>query len=276
MTALLRLFPSSFHSTYRREVRLALDRPTTISVVGEEDLAPLPAPVRRWLQRAGVVGRPRVHDVRARFTGTFRARPGGPWMRFRSEQHNVFDRPARLFLMVASQYGLPLAGLHVYTGSHATMRIRVAGLFDVVDARGPEMDQGETVTLFNDLCVLAPAALIGAPVRWREVDERTVEATFSNAGHTVHATLFFDANGDLVDFLSNDRFLSSDGKAFRNLPWSTPMSDFRDFGGVRLPAHGDATWKDPQGDFVYGRFDLKAIEYNVVTPDCGCGAGSSR
>jgi hypothetical protein len=274
--ALVELAPASLPSTYQREVKQALRRPTTVSIVREEELAAFPPAVQTWLRRAGVVGHPRVRDVRARFTGTFKSEPGGTWMRFRSEQHDFFDRPARFFLMEASRSGLPITALHVYRGPSATMRIRVAGLFDVVDARGPEMDRGETVTLFNDLCVLAPGALVGAPVRWRELDERTVEAAFTNAGHTIRATLHFDANGDLVDFVSNDRFLSADGKSYRSLPWSTPMRGFRDFGGVRLPAHGDAVWKAPEGDFVYGRFDLQSVEYNFVTPDCGCGAEEAR
>ena len=274
--ALVELAPSSFPSTYQREVQRALRRPATAAIVRDEELATFPPAVQTWLRRAGVVGRLRVRDVRARFTGTFRGRPDGPWMRFRSEQHNVFDRPARLFLMDATLFGVPLSALHVYTGPHATMRVRVAGLFDVVDARGPEMDQGETVTLFNDLCVLAPGALVGAPVRWREIDARTVEAAYTNAGHTIRATLNFDANGDLVDFVSNDRFLSADGKTYRSLPWSTPVRDVRDFGGVRLPAHGDAVWRAPEGDYVYGRFDLQSVEYNVVVPDCGCGTAEAR
>ena len=37
-----------------------------------------------------------------------------------------------------------------------------ASLFGVVDARGTEMNQGETVTFFNDVCVLAPGTLVHA------------------------------------------------------------------------------------------------------------------
>lgn len=40
------------------------------------------------------------------------------------------------------------------------MRVRVAGLAQVVDVRGPEMDRLDAVTLPNDLCILAPGALV--------------------------------------------------------------------------------------------------------------------
>lgn len=81
-------------------------------------------------------------------------------MVFRSEQYNFFDQPTRLFLMKATRYGLPVEGLHLFRGDSATMQIKLASLLQVVDAKGPKMNQGETVTLFNDLCLMAPAALI--------------------------------------------------------------------------------------------------------------------
>jgi hypothetical protein len=46
-------------------------------------------------------------------------------------------------------------------------------------------------------------------------------------------------------------------------PWVTPVSDYRDFGGWRLPAYGEAIWKQPDGDLVYGRFQIEDIQYNV-------------
>ena len=43
------------------------------------------------------------------------------------------------------------------------MRAKALSVATVVDASGPEMDRGETVTVFNDLVVLAPGAIVDAP-----------------------------------------------------------------------------------------------------------------
>ena len=45
------------------------------------------------------------------------------------------------------------------------MRGKLLSLATVVDAAGPEMDRSETVTVFNDLVVLAPGAIVDAPVQ---------------------------------------------------------------------------------------------------------------
>jgi hypothetical protein len=254
--------PGSFRSMYERESarHLAL-LPGPASRVTESDLEPLPPLIQTWLRRAGVVGRPRVPGFRACFHGRFRNGVGSPWMDFTSEQHNFVDPSARLFFMRASLYGIPVDGYHDFAGDDARFRIRVLSLVDVVDGRGPTMNQSETVTIFNDLCVMAPGALVDIPVRWVTLDERSVRGVFARGHQTIAAVLVFDSQGDLVDFVSDDRFYSTDGKTSQRLTWSTPVRGHRDFGGVRLPARVDATWKMPQGDFVYGEFNLDEIEY---------------
>jgi hypothetical protein len=264
--ALLDLRGSSLRSTYRREAERGLAHPVSTSIVTEADLAPLPPALQTYLRRAKVVGRPHVHDLRAHWRGQMRNGADGAWMDVGVDQVELFDPPTRLFYMEASQHGLPFAALHVYRGSTATMRVRVASLFDVVDAKGPEMNRSETVTLFNDMCVLAPASLLDAKIEWQTLGERRVSGTFSNAGNRVSAVLVFDDAGDLVDFVSNDRDRSADGKTYENLPWSTPLRDYKDFGGTRIAAHGDAVWKEPAGDFVYARFELESLELNVAAP----------
>lgn len=269
IVALADLRPSSLRSRYEVDVRdaLAATSEAAPAPVTEADLAPLPQSVQRYLRRAGVVGAPRVRNLHARFDARMRMAPGEPWMAATVEQYETFapDGPRRLFFMEASRSGIPFVGYHRYVGDAATMQVRVAGLVSVVDAQGTKMTRGETVTLFNDICALAPGALLDAPVRWDVLGDRQVRATYTNAGHAISAVLTFDESDDLVGFVSNDRF-QSDGKTYKLFPWSTPLSGHRDFGGVRLAEHGDARWQEPAGEWTYGDFRLVSIAYNVRAP----------
>jgi len=47
----------------------------------------------------------------------------------------------------------------------------VCSLFFMVSRFGQEMDRAGTVTVFNDLCVLAPAAIVDAAVTWHPIDD---------------------------------------------------------------------------------------------------------
>lgn len=257
----------SLRSTYRRDARAILARAEPAPVVTEADLAPLPAPLQTYLRRAGVVGRPRVRSFHAVLSAEMRGGPDEPWMRARADQVERVQPAARLFFMRATRRGVPFHVLHRYVGDRATMEVRVAGLVPVQRLAGPEMTRSETVTLLNDLCVLAPAALVDAPVAWEVLDARSVRGTFANAGHRVSAVLTFDAAGDLVDFRSDDRS-RAEGATMRRLPWTTPLGDYRDFGGVRLARVGEARWTDEGRTWAYGRFVLERIAYNVG-PDVG-------
>lgn len=256
---------TSFPSLYVKAVERGLANAplTEPALVTESDLAPLPRELATYLRRVGAVGRPRVHDFRAVWRGSMKLGLDAPWMEVHAEQMEFIDSMTRIFFIGGKRSGVPFQGLHVYENATASMRIRVASLFDIADARGPEMNQGETVTLFNDLCLIAPASLLGASVVWRSIGDRRIEGTFTNGGNTVRAELSFDAEGDLVNFVSQDRYLSADGKTYTRLPWSTPVSRYRDYGGVRVASHGEAVWTEPTGDFVYARLNLESLELNV-------------
>ena len=147
--------------------------------------------------------------------------------------------------------------------------VKVLSVVPIVNASGPEMTRSETVTIFNDMCVLAPAALIEASIDWDTLDDRTVRGTFTRLGETVAATLVFGDDGLLVDFVSDDRYRStSDGSTFERQRWSTPLSDYRPMDGRLVCTHGEGRWhpRPPESDFAYLEFELENIRYNVTSP----------
>ncbi|MDR6508528.1 hypothetical protein J2805_004244 [Arthrobacter oryzae] len=174
--------PWSLRAEYDRESSRGRARAVATPLLTEADLAPLPVVVQRYVRLSGAVGLPRVQNFRARFHGQIRSGPNAHWMTFTGEQNNVYDQPSRLFLMDASRFGMPVQAFHRFVGSTATMRVKVASAATVVSAKGPEMDEAETVTLFNDLCVFAPGVLITPDVRWHEIDQHNVGASFTNTG----------------------------------------------------------------------------------------------
>lgn len=251
----------SFRSRFVRDRTTLLDRPVSSGpALTETDLAPLPPLLQTYLRRSGAVGRPRVRNVRVGFDAQMRSSATAPWMHATATQYEFFDPPARLFHMSASRAGIPIDVLHEYVGRAATFRVRIAGLIPMINKSGPAITHDETVTLMNDVLVLAPAAVVDLPFTFEPIDDRSVRATFRNAGFSVAATLTFDAEGDLVGFASADRAHDRKGGA---AIWSTPISSYKEVDGVRVGTCGDANWIDATGEWTYGRFFIRSIEYNV-------------
>ena len=262
--AVMNALPSGYRNTYRREVQQSLARIASRPVVREEDLGRLPGIVRRYLRIVGVIGKPAPRNVRSRWEGQMRRDIDGKWMDIRAEQYDFFDAPERMFYIESSIFGIPFDGLHIYRSGSATMKIKVASLIQVADAKGPEMNHGETVTLFNDMCLLAPATLISDSIRWDSLAPSAVRATFTTSGITIRAELYFNELGELNGFHSEDRYQSTDGVVYNKYGWSTPVGRYRDFGGVRAASYGEAIWHTPRGDFAYAKFNLREIETDCV------------
>jgi len=259
--------PYSLLSAYHRDVDRALARVVPADpVVTDADLAHLPAPVQRYLRTSGVVGQPRVRNFRARMHGRIRSGRDAAWIPLSAEQYNFLDEPARLFYLTGSMSMIPVQGYHRYVGQAATMRIRAAALVTVVDASGDDMTQSETVTLFNDMCVIAPATLIDPAIEWEPGDAHTARARFSNAGHTIRAELSFNEAGELTNFFSGDRLQTSpDGKSATRMRWSTPLGGYRSFGPIRLAATGEGRWHETAGDYAYIELTFDEILYNLAS-----------
>ncbi|HXV63394.1 MAG TPA: DUF6544 family protein [Vicinamibacteria bacterium] len=256
--------PRSFLARYRAAVEKRLAQPMAPPLVTESDLVPLPDPVERYLRQAGVVGQPRVHHFEATWRGRIRRGVGDPWMTFTAEQYNFPGEPARFFLMKATRGGLPVDVYHAFRDRSASMSVKLVSLVPMVDAVGPEMDRAETVTLFNDLCLLAPAELVDPAVRWTPIDERSARANYTIGSNTISAVLSFNEKGELVDFVSDDRLAASaDGKQFTPCRWSTPVGEYRSFGPLRVFTRGEARWHPPEGDFAYLEIELVHFEVNA-------------
>lgn len=257
--------PATLRRQYEHDVTHALGWPVAEELVRERDLERLPAPVQRYVRQAGVVGKPRVRNFRVRIHGRIRSGPTASWLPLAADQHNVVDPPARLFYLRSSMRGISIQGYHRFVGTEATMEIRAALFVPIVRASGKEMDQSETVTLFNDMCIMAPATLIDPAIEWERVDPSTARATFRHAGHAIQATLIFNDAGELINFTSDDRFqLSRDGRSGRQMRWSTPIGGYRQFGPFRLASAGEGRWHGPDGEFAYIELVIDDVEYNAV------------
>ncbi len=261
IAAIIAFGTERFEKTYQKDVLSQMvstglaEEPLT-----EKDLEPLPKAVQKYLRYARVVGKPKVYNVKIEFEGEMRDR-GKDWFGFTSEQYNFFDSPTRLFFMRAKIKGLPTYGYHRYLKEGARMKIKLLSLFPVVDLDKPELFPTETVTFFNDMCLFAPSALIDDRISWEELDDLSVKATYVTNSTRISAILFFNHKGQLVNFVSNDRIAIDEMKTF---PFSTPAGNYKNLNGYYLPTYGEAIWHYPNEKFVYGKFNVKSVEYNVT------------
>ena len=233
-------------------------------ILGEDDIAHLPLPVRKYIHYSGAIGHSKPKNVHITFDAKMVSKPGAKPMNATSEQYNFYGSFTRLFLMKASKMFVPFHAFHSYIGQKATFVVRVANLFNIVDLEGDELTTAETVTLLNDMCIFVPGNLYDKRLSWKEIDTLSCQVTIENGIYKVSAILYFNETGELINFVSDDRYALQDDGTIKRARWSTPVGDYKERDERKIPTYGETIWNYPEGDFTYGTFKLKDISYNVT------------
>lgn len=76
---------------------------------------------------------------------------------------------------------------------------------------------------------------------------------------SISAILYFNDIGQLTNFISDDRYAVADMQKYR---FSTPVRDYKNINGYNIATYGETIWHYQDGEFVYGKFYLKSVEYN--------------
>jgi hypothetical protein len=229
------------------------------AIVTAQELAPLPPPVRRWLETSGVVGRERAQVVRLRQRGEMRTAADQPWMPAEARQYFSVDVPGFVWTVSVTMNGVPLVGRDTYEDGHGHMLIKAGGLFPVANGRGPEIDQGTLLRFLGEI-IWFPSAALAPYVQWTPIDATSARATMSHGGVTASGVFTFDQQGRAVKMTAS-RY-KGDGKSASLERWEVPSTAWSRLGGVLMPVQGTATWKLGSGDLEYYRWEITEVEYN--------------
>jgi hypothetical protein len=230
-------------------------------VITAEMLQHLPEPVQRYLNYAGVVGKPWIRTTRLQQSGRFRKAADQPWMPVTAVQTFTTDPPGFTWKARFKLAGLPLmSALDSYQDGHGHMFGKLAGLFTIFDARGEEIDQGTLVRYLGEM-IWFPTAFLSEEIAWQAVDEHTAQFTYTGNGKTTSACLTFDEAGRPILFNAL-RYGEFNG-SYQLAPWSVPLTRHEARAGLNLPVHGMVTWNLPGGNLPYYEWELGEVEYNI-------------
>ncbi len=233
-------------------------RPAEQKTITLEMLAGLPAPMRRYLIKSGVVGKTIPTIIRVRQTGRIRGKPDAGWMTFEADQVYSTNPPAFVWRPYFPRKGRALViGRDAYLDGKGSIDMKMLGIAAIANARGPDIDHGALMRYLNEM-MWFPMAYLGDNVRISAIDDHTVEISLTDRGVTARAQLIFDSDDRLIDFQAM-RIEASTG---RMQPWATPLTGYGAFSGLTLPNKGSARSTLPDGDFTYIELDLINISYN--------------
>ncbi|HZT53850.1 MAG TPA: DUF6544 family protein, partial [Gaiellaceae bacterium] len=207
-------------------------------VEGEDLLGEtLPAPVRRYVERAVRTREETPRRVRLRQVGELQQRPGR-WLPFEARQEIAVPRVE--FAWQARFALAPLLSLHVrdwYRAGEGGLDGRLWKLIPVLRGHGPAFARSEAMRYLSELPWAPHAMAANRELAWRAVDAATVEVATSVDGVEAAVHLHLDAEGDIAGASSPARPRMVDGGTV-DTPWYGRYGDYAELGGVRVPTNG--------------------------------------
>lgn len=244
-----------------RQPSRAAERPITAA-----DLSELPEPIARYLRFADVVGGRRIAGARLEQTGEFRRGSDGSWMSMEATQHVSTNPPG--FVWNATIEMMPVVPFRVrdqFRDGTGRMLGTVAGTFPVVDASGPELDQG-TLMRFLGEAAWYPTVFLEDFVSWESIDENRARLVAEVGGTEVSAVCHFDGDGAFRKF-GGERYFEREGE-YTLESWFGTHSQYREIDGLKVPTRSSASWDLDDGAFEYVRLDVRNVDFEFAgTPE---------
>lgn len=252
-----------FRQAARREVASLYEGIGSASVVVDGNmLKPLPPPVARWLERAGVVGQPLTRGARVRQYGEMRTAIDGNWMPVSAEQWFNAERPGFVWLAeVSAAPGFHIAGRDTFVNGKGRMLIKGMSVYPMADSTGPEIDQGAMVRFLAEILWM-PSAALRDYIQWSATDAAGATATMTDGETAVSAVFVFDTNGDPANVTAQRYFAREGGATLETWHITIDPESYRSIQGIRVPCNATVSWKLPLGDFEWYRVTVDHVAFN--------------
>jgi hypothetical protein len=229
-------------------------------LIAETHLLGLPEVVQRYLRYTQIIGKEPIRTVHLKQKGSFRTKEGQKWLPLIAEQYYTVQPPAFLWHGVIKQNPLlSISAVDRFSDGHGSLLVKLLSFITLVDAHGPEADQGELLRYLSEI-VWFPTAWLSDSIEWQALDARSARATIHHCGVTASAVLSFNEKDQLTRMIAQ-RYRLVNGRSVLE-QWETRGGEYREVNGMRIPVKAEAVWKLRSGDFSYFRGEITEIAYN--------------
>lgn len=231
-------------------------------IITNSDGNELPAPVYKWIQNTGMVGKQAIQSAYIKQKALMKMKPEQKdWNPAEAEQYSVIDVPA--FIWNVNMEMTPLIkikGRDKFVDGKGEMLIKINSLINVVNEKGERMDEGTLQRYLGEL-VWFPSLALSPYISWEAIDDYSAKATMSYKGTTGCGTFYFNEKGDFTKFIAL-RFKGNEADAKR-YPWVLTVDDYAVFEGIKVPSKMKATWKLDEGNWTWLDLEITDIKYNT-------------
>ncbi len=230
-------------------------------IVSEDDTKDLPKPVQNWLKQSGIIGKPFINVGQVLQEAEIKLKPEQEnWLNATAVQYSTIPEPAFIWTVDVKMNSLmSFHGRDKFEDGTGEMLIKLNALFNIVNEKGPKLDEGSLQRYLGEM-VWFPSLALSQYIAWQEINDTTAIATMDYKGTKGSGTFYFDSAGNFIKF-SALRFQGNDPETKR-YEWVLLVEEYSTFEGITIPSKMTATWKLEHEDWTWLKLEIKDINYN--------------
>ncbi|WP_154674873.1 DUF6544 family protein [Desnuesiella massiliensis] len=233
---------------FSEEYRLPKDKIT------EDDLKILPEVLQKYFIKNGYIGIESASAVIFNFKDVdFSMGVGKPTLKIDYMAYDFVKEPTRLALIDSKMYGIPFQGIDMCKDGRGSMKGVVAkhitlfnNSFDIIDSA------------YLSECLMHPSLALQEKIKYKQIDEYSVEATIEKNGAETSGIFYFNKNYEMTSFVVDKR-LCAETNTYEK--WSAIAMDYKVINGINVPTKFQAVWNYSSGDFIYFNSTDMKISY---------------
>lgn len=228
------------------------------------DLEGLPEPVQRYFKYALKDGQEHIKFIRLKQVGEFRMKENQGWMPFKAEQYFTTEDPAFIWRVKFTMAPfIWIEGRDMYYQGKGNMLIKVLSTITVADAVGSEMDISSLIRFLSEAPWFPTALLPSDYLEWIEIDSNSAQAVIKDNGYIASGIFTFNEKGEIIKFVTNDRYMEVDGKYFKE-QWGGYYRNYQEINGMKIPIEAEVEWNLSDRDLQYVKLKITDIQYNIA------------
>jgi len=233
-------------------------------VMSTEDISHLPAPVQRYFEHCGFIGKPVPMNAEVVWAESFiRMRPDKDWMKLKTIQFNSVEELFRIAYMKANMFGfIPFEGRDIYANGQGHMYGKIANLITVFDEKQREIGQSALIVILAE-ALLVPGYALADYIHWEPIDDNSALARITHNGYDVSGVFYFNDNSEFIRFETNDRYYLSPDHGNILTEFIATISDYKTQGDYIIPGSMVAAWQLDSGLYEYWKGNISKVRYNI-------------
>ncbi len=214
----------------------------------------LPLPVQKYFRYVLKDGQPYISYVRLKHSGKFKTKPKNDWIDIRGEQYFTCGKPGFLWKGKTTIF----TAKDMYIGTKGKLEVLLLHFLKIVNASGDNYNQGELLRWLGESVWFPTNFLPNNNLKWLPIDENTAKLRYSYNNLELFYIVYFNEIGQIIQ-IETERYYGD-----KNIEkWLGKVSNYKEFGGVKIPTEIEGIWKLQDGDYSYAKFKIDTIEYNI-------------